>query len=166
MTETETPILSTLYILMRNDMKSMNPGKAMAQASHASNAFIAYMEKSGKLADYLTDKKGSLCRLWQKETPQGFGTVLVLGVNEEEMHHTIDHAGRNNFVSDIVTDPTYPTLEKFGPFSEIVGKLIGLFGLKLRRSVTFSSEDTCAYIFGDRNDPILKAILSDFDLHP
>ena len=33
-----TPLL---YILMRNDMDSMNPGKAMAQASHASNQFVA-----------------------------------------------------------------------------------------------------------------------------
>ena len=29
-----------LYILMRQDLPSMNAGKAMAQASHASNAFI------------------------------------------------------------------------------------------------------------------------------
>ena len=36
----ETEVFPVLYILMRNDMKSMNPGKAMAQASHASNAFV------------------------------------------------------------------------------------------------------------------------------
>ena len=29
-----------LYILMRTDMTSLNAGKAMAQASHATNAFI------------------------------------------------------------------------------------------------------------------------------
>ena len=32
-----TPVL---YILMRTDMTSLNAGKAMAQASHATNAFI------------------------------------------------------------------------------------------------------------------------------
>ena len=37
-----TPVL---YILMRTDMNSMNPGKAMAQASHASNAFITHSLK-------------------------------------------------------------------------------------------------------------------------
>ena len=36
-----TPVL---YILMRTDMDSMNPGKAMAQASHASNAFVSNAE--------------------------------------------------------------------------------------------------------------------------
>ena len=37
-----------LYILMRTDMDSMNPGKAMAQASHASNQFVAeYQEHAG-----------------------------------------------------------------------------------------------------------------------
>lgn len=30
-----------LYILMRNDLDSMNPGKAMAQAAHAANEFTA-----------------------------------------------------------------------------------------------------------------------------
>ena len=32
--------MNVLYILMRTDMDSLNPGKAMAQASHASNAFV------------------------------------------------------------------------------------------------------------------------------
>ena len=34
-----------LYIIMRNDLDSMNPGKAMAQASHASNAFVTKIDK-------------------------------------------------------------------------------------------------------------------------
>ena len=30
-----------LYILMRSDMVSLNPGKAMAQAAHAANCFTS-----------------------------------------------------------------------------------------------------------------------------
>ena len=37
---TTTESFPVLYILMRKDLKSMNPGKAMAQASHAANAFV------------------------------------------------------------------------------------------------------------------------------
>ena len=33
---------AVLYILMRNDLNSLNSGKAMAQASHASNAFVSH----------------------------------------------------------------------------------------------------------------------------
>jgi hypothetical protein len=38
-----------LYILMRNDLASMNVGRCMAQASHASNAFIYKFGKNRAL---------------------------------------------------------------------------------------------------------------------
>ena len=71
-------MIPVLYILMRTDMDSMNPGKAMAQASHASNTFVHSVEPGYNVDEALFDA-------WQKETQQGFGTVLVLGVNEIEM---------------------------------------------------------------------------------
>ena len=68
-----------LYILMRNDMDSMNPGKAMAQASHAANAFVANdIWEMEQMPDGIVDLKNQ----WQNETTQGFGTVIVLPVNE------------------------------------------------------------------------------------
>ena len=90
-----TPVL---YILMRTDMDSMNPGKAMAQASHASNAFVSNAEPG-----YNIDEE--LFNAWQGSTTQGFGTVLVLGVNEAQMRTAVQIAesfGVDKFPCDII----------------------------------------------------------------
>ena len=70
--------MNVLYILMRTDMDSMNPGKAMAQASHASNAFVYRWGKEKAVKE------------WQGETQQGFGTVLVLGVTGDELYSVVE----------------------------------------------------------------------------
>ena len=70
-----------LYILMRNDMTSMNPGKAMAQASHASNQFVATLPRDAR----------DIYNEWLQ--CEGFGTVLARSLD---------------LVSGVVHDPTYP----------------------------------------------------------
>ena len=124
-----------LYILMRNDMQSMNAGKAMAQASHASNAFIA-----------ASDPKDKLVKQWQGETGQGFGTVLVLSVNEKDMRHVVWRAERMDVIAAVVHDPTYP--------------------LRDGDTTHFLPVDTCAYVFADKNDWGTTALVGRFSLHP
>ena len=134
-----TPVL---YILMRTDMDSMNPGKAMAQASHASNAFVSNAEPG-----YNVDEE--LFNAWQESTTQGFGTVLVLGVNEAQMRTAVQIAesfGVDKFPCDIIHDPTYP--------------------LQDGDTTHFIPVDTCGYIFGDKENITLQAILQNFELHP
>ena len=133
-----TPVL---YILMRTDMESMNPGKAMAQASHASNAFVQSAEPG-----YNIDE--TLFNTWKESTPQGFGTVLVLGVTEVQMRTAVEIAesfGVDKFPCDIIHDPTYP--------------------LQDGDTTHFIPVDTCGYIFGDKEDPLLEAIIGKFELH-
>lgn len=130
-----------LYILMRTDMESMNAGKAMAQASHASNAFIHD-------AANVIEQSPEWHRIeaWKESTPQGFGTVLVLEVNEKEMRTAVDVASSLNFLAEVIHDPTYP--------------------IRDGDTCHFLPVDTCGYVFGDKNDPMLKAILGNFKLHP
>ena len=133
-----TPVL---YILMRTDMDSMNPGKAMAQASHASNAFVSNAEPG-----YNVDEE--LFNAWQESTPQKFGTVLVLGVTEVQMRTAVEVAesfGVDKFPCDIIHDPTYP--------------------LQDGDTTHFIPVDTCGYIFGDKDDPVLQSIIGNFELH-
>lgn len=125
-----------LYILMRNDMDSMNAGKAIAQGSHAANSFIADQPI----------KMDPLIETWQEETPQGFGTVLVLAVNEAQMRTAVAIARDLEFSAEVIHDPTYP--------------------LRDGDVCHFLPIDTCGYIFGDKNDPILKTIVGNFPLHP
>lgn len=128
-----------LYILMRTDLASMNPGKAVAQGSHAANAFIheaSIMPENSNLS--------SLIREWSRQTHQGFGTCITLGVNAEQMYEVTVAAQAEGFHANIVHDPTYPLRD---------GDFVHLIPL-----------DTCAYVFGDKD--ALAPILADLNLMP
>tara|TARA_A200000159_G_scaffold163694_1_gene190732 strand:- start:3414 stop:3791 length:378 start_codon:yes stop_codon:yes gene_type:complete len=125
---------------MRNDLDSLNPGKAMAQASHASNQFV-HNVTSGSIS---IDKE--LYNMWSNETTQGFGTVLVLSVNEAQLQSSIMMADKHLSHCGIVHDPTYPIQD---------GDVVHHIPL-----------DTCGYVFGDKDDPVITAILGLFPLHP
>ncbi|KKL14085.1 hypothetical protein LCGC14_2519310 [marine sediment metagenome] len=147
----ESDTSPVLYILMRTDLASMNAGKGHAQASHASNAFWKhvsdkYLNHSADVDVLFGEEIEDLVNQWRFETPQGFGTVLVLGVNEIEMRTAVDVADKVGYVSGVVHDPTYPLVD--GDFCH------------------FIPLDTCGYIFGDKNDPLLGAVVGNFNLHP
>ena len=134
-----------LYILMRNDMDSMNAGKAMAQASHASNAFWKDAN-DGFIDESHSPETEQLLNAWQLSTNQGFGTVLVLAVNEAQMRTAVAVARGLGFMAEVIHDPTYP--------------------LRDGDVCHFLPIDTCAYVFGDKNDPMLSAVVGNFPLHP
>lgn len=127
-----TPVL---YILMRTDMDSMNPGKGMAQAAHAANAFVADMQS----------QKTRMFEEWQAQTSQGFGTTIVLSV-DQQMYSIVDCAQLFNLVAGIVHDPSYPLRD---------GDFVHSIPL-----------DTCAYVFADKDDDVTKMVLSGCSLHP
>lgn len=130
-----------LWILMRSDMVSMNPGKAMAQATHAANAMV-HCIKNAKCKD---DK--ALLAKWEKETPEGFGTCIVLDVGtESHLKDTIQDALEIDGTSgNSIFDPSYPI--KDGTVTHLV------------------NVRTCGWIFGDANNPELRKILNKYPLH-
>ena len=74
--------------------------------------------------------------------------MLVLGVNEAQMRTAVEVAesyGVDKFPCDIIHDPTYP--------------------LQDGDTTHFIPVDTCGYIFGDKDDIRLEAILQNFELH-
>ena len=138
MTNTQFPVL---YILMRDDLESMNAGKGMAQASHASNAFLHTVNQNTALAATTV----SLVQKWKDETERGFGTAIVLAVNESEMRIKTEIAITLGFVAGIVHDPGYPIRDG-----------------EAHHEIPL---DTCAFAFGDRNDDMIRYLFSDLDLH-
>lgn len=143
-----------LYILMRNDLQSMNPGRAMAQASHASNAFI---HKYGKRADV---------KKWQKETSQGFGTAIVLAASIGDIHDLISRLP-HSIPACMVVDPEYGVKTTREILSMINYKKIMLEKTVFNEDgsvVIFRSETTCAYAFGTREK--LAPFLGHLSLHP
>lgn len=142
-----------LYILMRNDLPSMTTGRAMAQASHASNAFI---KRFGK------DK---LVQAWQRETKQGFGTAIVLTSNITEIHDVLNKS-KGFKIKDLVLDPDYVI--------SVTSEIYPYIAFDYRRMFTTIDNSnqylfhreviTCAYIFGTREE--LSPILGHLKLHP
>lgn len=120
-----------LYILMRNDLASMNAGKAVAQGAHAANQMTNRIQFPDTDAG---EEDNTVHRNWLDEwmaaTNKGFGTTIVLGCTERQMRGAIEVAEMIKLPCGITHDPTYPL--KDGP----VLHLIPL--------------DTCAYIFGPK----------------
>jgi len=88
---------SRLYILMRTDLASMNPGKGMAQAAHAANAMIH---------DWQGDEDVDN---WQAQTSQGFGTTITLAVpTEGALVDMVAIADALGYPAALVHDPSYP----------------------------------------------------------
>lgn len=147
-----------LYILMRTDLPSMNPGKAMAQASHASNAFV------GKIRDNkLTSNKEF--ETWQKETPQHFGTAIVLGVTGIQLEKTIGSAKLKGFIADNIIDPEYH-YKVNGEIAKLLNPSEAHIFEGNKEYNLFRREVTCGYIFGDKEDIAATKILADLKLHP
>lgn len=138
---------------MRNDLPSMNAGKAMAQASHASNAFIAECNESPAVKE------------WTEQTKQGFGTVLVLSVNLEQLKKAIVDADNLDCYTNLVTDPTYP----YRTTKEIANLISNEYDTS-ERSISgdqvtlYREEITCGYVFGTQEE--LVPVLGQFPLHP
>lgn len=91
-----------LYIIMRTDMASLTPGKAMAQACHAGNHFQSRFGRE------------KYFKQWAKQG-DGFGTTIVLeGVCMELIQEYVDNAlligtdAEMNVFAGFVTDETYP----------------------------------------------------------
>ncbi len=152
-----------LYILIRNDLPSMNPGKAMAQASHASNAFLHKYEIKMHSLD---EKTRFLVESWKNSTTQGFGTVLVLSASLTEIEKTVFNSNKMGYhLSDLVVDPTYPYIVN----SEIAYLISTLTDTEFRRELDnnqvllFRKEITCGYIFGDKED--ISFLVDKFELH-
>ena len=156
-----------LYILMRNDLFSLNSGKAMAQASHASNAFWHYMHYERCEEDDGIECE-QLSNMWADQTSQGFGTVLVLSVNEAQMRAAVKVSQAVGLRAGVVNDPTYP-YRVDTEVAKLVDPSVHTLDPSVSGPVTtlFRTEDTCAWVFAsDKNGPIVDAALGRFPLHP
>ena len=137
---------------MRVDLPSLSSGRAAAQASHAANAF---WHKYGNTKD---------AKAWAATTPQGFGTAIVLGVTSQQMYDTVNMIQcRKLYPGEIITDTDYVITfsSELLPFMMVGDK--GIIEKSLtdpNKYVLHRQEDTCAYVFGNKEDlaPILGVL--------
>jgi hypothetical protein len=144
---------AVLHILMRNDMASMNAGKGMAQASHASNAFVHHFHRFSQEVNARPVNVGESLKTitgfneWENSTRQGFGTVLVLEAKMKDVNPVIDVFKALDYIAGVVHDPTYPLVD---------GEVVHYIPI-----------DTCAYVFvpNKEEDETAKVLLQKFSLH-
>lgn len=95
-----------LYIMMRNDLVDLNPGKAMAQAAHAANQFISSLKPPAPSWTGANSLEGWL-ETWTNQA-KGFGTTIVLTASKSQIEHIIPLGASEGYACDFVFDPTYP----------------------------------------------------------
>ena len=142
--ERKTEDNPVLYILMRDDMDSLNPGKACAQATHAGQQFVHELTKQGIHPPHDQVIKLEQYERWKAATRKGFGTTVTKSVNHKQLHQIVLFALAAGFEAGVVHDPTYPLLD---------GETVHVIPV-----------DTCGYVFGDKES--LEILLRQFELHP
>ena len=134
-----------LYILMRTDLDSMNPGKAVAQGVHAGHQFMYNMNAASINPDLHDDIKLEVINMyaqWVNMTEQRFGTTITLDVDFDKLFLVSIAANQMGFFSGVTHDPSYPL--KDGDFTHLIPL------------------DTCGFVFGDKKQ--LEVLLRQFDL--
>lgn len=126
------------YILMRSDLASLNAGKACAQAAHAANMCVASIDTPPE------HELTKMLREWEDETSNGFGTTIVLAVDERKLRSRIAYAKHLGLHAGILHDPTYPLMD---------GASLHLIPL-----------DTCGFIFARKSDAF--PVVGDLSLYP
>lgn len=150
-----------LYMFVATHLESMNMGKAMAQASHCANAFVAdNLINTSPFVDH------SLIEEWMGTL--GFGTQVCLTSDDFEstFDDLEDWAGQYQFTFGSIIDPTYP----FEVSPEVFKMLREQFkvGAQHRngRILCTRPEMTAFYVFGDRDDPVFASKMKKFKRHP
>jgi hypothetical protein len=72
------------YIIVRNDLASMTPGRVAAQAAHAANQCIKTVDVKEERAN--VDPLKSLVLKWEIQSHDFFGTTIVLQSNIQNIH--------------------------------------------------------------------------------
>jgi hypothetical protein len=150
-----------LYLLIRNDLPSLNPGKAHAHAAHAANQFVHEIGLEGRA------RRWALFEEW-KTSANGFGTTIALSVNLLQLQTAVRIAKLMGFASGETVDPTYP----YTVNQEIADLLAMVPDLATAPAVIknpstvacFRRETTAGYVFGDKTE--LQPILGNFLLVP
>lgn len=138
-----------LYVLMRNDLQSMVPGRCMAQANHAASA----LEKEcGRHKNV---------QAWKKQTPQGFGTCIVLSATKKEIDSILNQISSG--LQSWIVDPDYCVRVTH----EVAAFMKGVKFVPEsadENTIAFTrSEKTCAYILGTKEE--LEQYLGDLPLY-
>jgi hypothetical protein len=154
----------TVYVLVRNDLPSLNPGKLGAQIHHAGVQMVSKYQGSGLVQDYVN---------WGiSQGAQYFNTTIVLAASLDQIRDVNQKCAlldKDLVISDQVIDPSYP-------FFVENAEIAGLIPQDLVTRVVHHMPDgrvcmvrpelTCAWYLGDRNNTEFRELFTGLSLHP
>lgn len=153
-----------VYVLVRNDLPSMNPGKMAAQVHHAGVQMVAKHGKRQMVQDYYRDgiQQGAVY----------FNTTLVLGATLDDIiqrGHMAAAAGEDVVVFNTVSDPSYPFVVPNMEIANLIPQDDHVKAVKMLEHgqvLMVRPEVTCAWFLGDRNNPVFRSLFDGLYLHP
>ena len=148
-----------VYVLVRNDLPSMNPGKAMAQVHHAGVQMMSKYQTDREVKEYI--ERGIA------QEADNFNTTLVLSATLQQIETAIQVATMVGLVCDAVWDPSYPFFvdPELAPFVEKDPDVTNL-GPSGNKVLFVRPEVTCGWILMDRNNLAMRSIVGAMSLHP
>lgn len=166
-----------LYILVRKDLDSLNPGKAVAHGAHAASQFV-YKTMCQISTGTLDTDHDIMFDKWVKSA-DGFGTKITLHVTLRELQTAVAVAKSMDFLANETIDPTYPYIlhreyaKLINHAEQVSPTTIGNCATSLTNDpvdigkgnmLCLREETTAAYIFGDKS--ALKPIVGNFPMMP
>jgi hypothetical protein len=160
MTETEKDL--AVYVIVRNDLNSLNPGKAMSQCHHAGVQMMAKYSTTPIVKEYID--------IGITQGAKHFNTTIVLSgtlddIDTINMNST--HIGSTVF-GGIIVDPTYPFIVD-DEISKLINTTPTVYPVKELgdgKVLWARTEVTCSWYIGDRNDQEFKDLFDGLSLHP
>jgi len=152
-----------LYVFVRTDLPSMNPGKAQAHSGHAANAFI-----NENAIKHLRAGNGirPIVAEWMMATPFGFGTQINLKGDWVDVVETVAAWCEQGGKGELIADPIYPYIvdSEIATFIDSKVHTADPVDLGDGRVLCHRHELTAAYLFGYKED--LEPFVSKYPLHP
>ena len=145
-----------LYLLVRNDLPSLNAGKAMAQAAHAANSLTAEWGADDAVKEYSNRK-------------HQFGTCIVLGVDKRTLVSRLKKAQSLDWAipwgpvcgQDISIQYHYRNCCTYSQESHDGSTILK----EESRVVLFRRELTCGYMLVADGSNDQKTLVSDLSLY-
>lgn len=144
-----------LYVLMRNDLPSMNAGRKMAHAAHAANQFTF---------EFGTQKD---VKNWQHDA-NGFGTTICVSVNREQLETVVKSAKKKGLPTGLVYDPEYG-YSLHQEIAELIDRRTFTANAIIKEDgqwVLFRKELTCGYLFVADDSTEREELVGALPLHP
>ena len=142
-----------VYLLSRNDMKTMTAGKEMAQAQHCGVQMVAKYGKHKDVKEYI--KQGLA------QHADHFNTTITLEASGRKIRNVVSTARKLGYVADLLIDPTYP----FWIPKDVAKMLEVDFHMEKDGQVLVTkTEMTFGWLLGDKNDTLFTNLVNGLEL--